>query len=73
MEAGSQYDYQYSSLSVYSRYEDFDLLIVSGGTLTISRTLEKADEVLDMLPKVPTIFPENERECPHGRSQIRKE
>ncbi len=70
MEAGSQYDYQYSSLSVYSRYEDFDLLIVSGGTLTISRTLEEADEILDMLPKVPTIFLENERDCPNGRSQI---
>ena len=70
MEAGSQYDYQYSSLSTYSRYEDFDLLIVSGGTLTISRTLKEADEVLDMLPKVPTIFLENERKCPHGRSQV---
>lgn len=29
---------------------------MSGGTLTISRTREEADKVLDMLPKVPTIF-----------------
>ncbi|MCR5235500.1 MAG: GGDEF domain-containing protein [Lachnospiraceae bacterium] len=70
MDAGSKYDYQYSSLSAYSRYEDFDLLIVSGGTLTISRTKEEADEVLNMLPKVPTIFLENKRDCPYVRSQI---
>lgn len=29
-------------MSAYSRYEKFDLLIVSGDTLTISRTREEA-------------------------------
>ncbi|MBO4903516.1 MAG: GGDEF domain-containing protein [Lachnospiraceae bacterium] len=66
----SKYDYQYSALSAYSRYDDFDLLIVSSGTLTISRSQKEADRVLSMLPKVPTIFIEDVREEEYGRCLI---
>ncbi|MCR4684485.1 MAG: GGDEF domain-containing protein [Lachnospiraceae bacterium] len=70
MTEASKYDYQYSCLSAYSRYEQFDLLIISGGTLTISRSREEAERVLSMLPKVPTIFLENSRDGEYSRSHI---
>ncbi|MBO4902074.1 MAG: GGDEF domain-containing protein [Lachnospiraceae bacterium] len=70
MVGASKYDYQYSALPAYSRYEDFDLLIISGGTLTISRSREEAERVLSMLPKVRTIFLENPRDGSLSRSLI---
>ncbi len=70
MAEASKYDYQYSCLSAYSRYEKFDLLIISGGTLTISRSMGEAERVLSMLPKVPTIFLENSRDGEYSRSHI---
>ncbi|MCR5237212.1 MAG: GGDEF domain-containing protein [Lachnospiraceae bacterium] len=70
MAAGSKYDYQYSCLSSYSRYEKYDLLIISGGTLTISRTREEAERVISMLPKVRTIFLENQRDTSYSRSLV---
>ncbi|MCR5267997.1 MAG: GGDEF domain-containing protein [Lachnospiraceae bacterium] len=70
MAEGSKYDYQYSCLSAYSRYERFDLLIISGGTLTISRSREEAERILEMLPDVPKIFLENSRDDRKSRSLI---
>ncbi len=70
MTDASKYDYQFSCLSAYSRYEEFDLLIISGGTLTISRSREEAERVLSMLPKVKTIFLENQRDNAYSRSQV---
>ncbi len=70
MAEGSRYDYQFSALSAYSRYEAFDLLIISAGTLTISRSREEAEKVLSMLPKVRTIFLENPRDGELSRSLI---
>ena len=70
MSEGSKYDYQYSGLSAYSRFDHFDFLVISGGTLTISRTKEEAERVLSMLPKVPTIYLENWRDNDFTRSLV---
>lgn len=70
MAESSKNDYQYSCLSTYSRYDDFDLLIVSGATLTISRTKEEAERVLSLLPKLPTIFLENSGDNEYSRSLV---
>ncbi len=53
-------DYQYASLYSFSQYSRFDLLIISIGTFSIYQSRISVKELLDHLPKVPTILMETD-------------
>lgn len=62
IDISSNFDYQYASLYGACWFDDLDALIISAGTLCIYQGQMTVNWLLDMLPDIPIILLENDRQ-----------
>ncbi len=63
---GNEFDYQYSSLYAFSRFDDLDAMVVSIGTMTIFQKGLDPREFIKELPDIPLVLLENDMEVTNG-------